>query len=63
MKIVKKRGKKKLYRKFQNELPQWVKEEIDRLIKDQIMGQGIWDSEHFCSAYWNITLHLQPYED
>jgi len=36
---------------------------IDRMIKDHIMGTDIWDSEHFCNAYWNITLHLQPYKD
>ena len=30
---------------------------------DHIMTYDIWDSEHFCNAYWNITLHLQPWED
>ena len=45
------------------ELPQTVREEIDRMIKDHIMGTDIWDNKHFCNAYWNITLHLQPWED
>ena len=63
MKIIKRRGKKKLYRQFQMELPQHVREDIDRIIKDHIMTNDIWDSEHFCNAYWNITLHLQPWED
>ena len=34
MKIIKRRGKKKLYRQFQMELPQTLREEIDRMIKD-----------------------------
>ena len=63
MKIIKKRGKKKLYRQFQMELPQTLREEIDRMIKDHITTYDIWDSEHFSNAYWNITLHLQPWED
>ena len=63
MKIIKRRGKKKLYRQFQMELPQTVREEIDRMIKDHIMGTEIWDNKHFCNAYWNITLHLQPWEE
>jgi len=63
MKFIKRRGKKKLYRQFQMELPQTVREEIDRMIKDHITTYDIWDSKHFCNAYWNITLHLQPWED
>ena len=63
MKIIKRRGKKKLYREFQMELPQHIREDIDRIIKDHIMTYDIWDSENFCNAYWNITLHLQPYDD
>ena len=55
--------KKKLYRKFQMELSQTAREEIDRMIKDQITITDIWDSKHFCNAYWNITLHLQPWEE
>ena len=63
MKIIKRRGKKKLYGQFQMKLPQTLREEIDRMIKDHITTYDIWDSEHFCNAYWNITLHLQPWED
>ena len=63
MKIIKKRGKKKLYRKFQMELSQTAREEIDRIIKDHIMVTDIWDNNHFCNASWNITLHLQPWEE
>ena len=40
-----------------------VFEAIELEIKDHIMTYDIWDSEHFCNAYWNITLHLQPWED
>ena len=32
MKIIKRRGKKKLYRQFQMELPQHIREDIDRII-------------------------------
>ena len=63
MKIIRKRGKKKLYRKFQMELSQTAREEIDRIIKDHIMVTDIWDNKHFCNAYWNITLHLQPWDE
>ena len=63
MKIIKKTPKK-LYRKFQMELPEHIREEIDRMIRDHIMCHSdIWDNKHFCNAYWNITLHLQPWED
>ena len=59
-----KRRKKKLYRKFQMELPEYVREEIDRMIRDHITCHSdIWDNKHFCIAYCNITLHLQPWEE
>ena len=63
MKIVKRRGPKKRYRKFENQLSKTAVEEIDRIVKDAITTQDIWDSKHFCNAYWTITVHLQPYED
>ena len=58
-----KRRKKQLYRQFQMELSQTAREEIDRMIKDHIMVTDIWDIKHFSNAYWNITLHLQPWEE
>ena len=51
MKIIKRKGKKKLYRQFQMELPQTLREEIDRMIKDHITTHDIWDSEHFCMIF------------
>ena len=58
MKIIKKRGKKKLYRKFQMELSQTAREEIDRIIKDHIMVTDIWDNKHLLQCL--LEHHITP---
>ena len=53
---------KKRFRKFEKNFSKQTTEEINDIIRDEVMAT-IWDNEKYCSMVWTITVNMQTWED
>ena len=53
---------KKRFRKFEKNFSKQTTEEINDIIRDEVMAT-IWDNKKYCSMDWTITVNMQTWED
>jgi len=53
---------KKRFRKFEKNFSKQTTEEINDIIRDEVMAT-IWDNKKYCSMEWTITVNMQTWED